>query len=63
MKPFRDIEDREYSPKEFSLLTGIPYRTLVRYDEKGYLVAGRTSTNRRFYTKEHYLQVYRGFRI
>jgi putative resolvase len=48
-----------YSPKEFGEMIGKSVITLQKWDRKGILRAGRSPTNRRYYTHEQYLQ-YRG---
>lgn len=45
-----------YKPKEFSKLIGLSVSSLQRLDRAGILVANRTSTNRRYYTMEHYME-------
>jgi len=52
--------EHTYSPKQFGKLIGKSVNTLQKWDRKGILPALRTSTNRRYYTHEQYLQ-YRGF--
>ena len=47
----------KYKIGEFSELTGIPLKTLQRWDREKKLVALRTLTNRRYYTYEQYLQL------
>lgn len=47
---------KNYKPKEFAELIGVSVKTLQRWDREGILKANRTPTNRRYYTKEHYLQ-------
>lgn len=49
----------EYKPRQFAVLVGVSVRTLQRWDKQGFLVAGRTKTGRRFYTRWH-LHVVRG---
>lgn len=46
--------EKIYKPKEFSELVGLSISSLQRLDREGILVANRTSTNRRYYTMEHY---------
>ena len=41
-----------YNVSEFAKLVGISVKTLQRWDREGRLVAGRTITNRRFYTDD-----------
>lgn len=48
-----------YAPRTFARLIGRSVKTLQRWDRQGILVAGRTPTNRRYYTHTQYLQ-YRG---
>ncbi len=48
-----------YSPKEFGEMIGKSVITLQKWDRKGILRAGRSPTNRRYYTHDQYLQ-YRG---
>lgn len=43
---------RKYRPKEVCKLLKISYRTLIRWDKSGKLMAYRTETDRRYYTKE-----------
>lgn len=45
-----------YKPKEFAELIGVSVKTLQRWDREGILKSNRTPTNRRYYTREHYLQ-------
>lgn len=45
-----------YSPKEFGALIGRSVITLQRWDREGIMKAGRTPTDRRYYTHEQYLQ-------
>lgn len=47
---------KNYKPKEFAELIGVSVKTLQRWDREGLLKANRTPTNRRYYTREHYLQ-------
>ena len=47
---------KNYKPKEFAELIGVSVKTLQRWDREGILNANRTPTNRRYYTREHYLQ-------
>ena len=44
-----------YKPSEFAKLVGVSVKTLQRWDREGILKAGRTPTDRRYYTQEHYL--------
>lgn len=39
-------------PKEVSKILGVTVKTLQRWDREKILVAYRTPTNRRFYTRE-----------
>ncbi len=48
-----------YKPHEFAALIGKSVLTLQRWDRQGRLVAQRSSTNRRYYTKQQYLE-YKG---
>lgn len=48
--------EKIYKPKEFSKLIGLSVSSLQRLDRAGILVANRTSTNRRYYTMEHYME-------
>ena len=41
-----------YKPKEFAELLNVSVKTLQRWDRNKVLIAKRTSTDRRFYTKE-----------
>lgn len=50
-------DNQIYNATEFANLVGVTVKTLQRWDREGVLVAGRTITNRRYYTKEHYSQV------
>lgn len=43
-------------PKDMSQKIGVSVRTLQKWDKAGILKAYRTPTNRRYYTKEQYLQ-------
>ena len=43
-----------YNISEFSQLIHVSMNTLRRWDKEKILVAGRTATNRRFYTQEQY---------
>ncbi len=43
-----------YTTGEFSNLIGVSTKTLERWDKKGILIAHRTPTGRRYYTKEQY---------
>ena len=45
-----------YKPSEFAKLVGVSVKTLQRWDREGILKAGRTPTDRRYYTQDHYLQ-------
>ena len=45
-----------YSPREFGALIGRSVITLQRCDRQGIMKAGRTPTDRRYYTHEQYLQ-------
>jgi putative resolvase len=45
-----------YSPREFGALIGRSVITLQRWDRQGIMKAGRTPTDRRYYTHEQYLQ-------
>ena len=51
--------EHTYSPKQFGKLIGKAVNTLQKWDRKGILSALRSPTNRRYYTREQYLQ-YRG---
>jgi predicted site-specific integrase-resolvase len=51
--------EHAYSPKQFGKLIGKSVNTLQKWDRKGILPASRSTTNRRYYTHEQYLQ-YRG---
>ena len=48
-----------YNITQFSQMTGVAVKTLQKRDRDSVLIAGRTPTNRRFYTDEH-LAVVRG---
>lgn len=48
--------EKIYKPKEFSKLIGLSVSSLQRLDREKILVANRTSTNRRYYTMEHYME-------
>lgn len=41
-------------PARFARMIGVSIKTLQRWDRKGILVAGRTPTDRRFYTMDQY---------
>lgn len=41
-----------YKPKEFAELLNVSVKTLQRWDRDKVLIAKRTPTDRRFYTKE-----------
>ena len=43
-----------YKPKQFAEMLGVTVKTLQRWDNDGKLIANRTPTDRRFYTKEQY---------
>lgn len=43
---------RMYKPAVVSVLLGVSVKTLQRWDKSGKLVARRTPTNKRYYTKE-----------
>ena len=45
-----------YKPKAFAELLGVSVKTLQRWDREGVLKANRTSTDRRYYTYDQYLQ-------
>lgn len=45
-----------YSAKEFSMVTGVSYRTLLNWDKEGKLVADRSLSGKRVYTEEHIKQ-------
>ncbi len=47
---------RIYKPKEFGELIRRSVKTLQRWDYEGILKAKRTTTNRRYYTHEQYLE-------
>ncbi len=51
--------EHTYSPKQFGKLIGKSVNTLQKWDRQGILHAFRSPTNRRYYTREQYLQ-YRG---
>lgn len=52
-----DLKDRKnYRPNEFAQMIGVSVKTLQRWDRDGILKAGRTPTNRRYYTQEQYNQ-------
>lgn len=51
-----DIMDKIYKPHEFAALIGKSVLTLQRWDRQGKLRAMRTDTNRRYYTKQQYLE-------
>jgi len=51
---------KNYKPGEFAEMVGVTVKTLQRWDREGILVAGRTPTDRRFYTYYQYLQVMQG---
>jgi hypothetical protein len=44
---------KTYTITEFAKLTGCKIKTLQSWDRKGYLVPGRTPSNRRIYTESH----------
>lgn len=46
-----------FSLGQFARKTGLHPQTLQRWDREGRLTAGRTTTNRRYYTDEHLRQV------
>ncbi|WP_370863096.1 MerR family transcriptional regulator, partial [uncultured Dubosiella sp.] len=45
-----------YKPKDFAELLGVSVKILQRWDREGILKAHRTSTDRRYYTHDQYLQ-------
>ena len=47
---------KHYKPKEFAELLNVSVITLKRWDKDGKLKAFRTTTNRRYYTYEQYLE-------
>lgn len=47
---------KSYRPNEFAQMIGVSVKTLQRWDRDGILKAGRTPTNRRYYTQEQYNQ-------
>ena len=47
---------KHYKPKEFAELLNISIITLQRWDNDWKLKAFRTTTNRRYYTYEQYLE-------
>ena len=51
--------EHTYSPKQFGKLIRKSVNTLQKWDRKGILPTFRSTTNRRYYTHEQYLQ-YRG---
>ena len=46
-----------YKPKDFSELLGVNVKTLQRWDRENILKAKRTSTDRRYYTYDQYLEI------
>mgnify|MGYP001114703019 CR=1 FL=1 len=46
-----------YAPREFAQIVGVTVHTLQRWDREGRLVAGRTMTNRRYYTDADVVRV------
>ena len=48
-----------YKPKEFAELLNVSVKTLQRYDREKILVANRTPTNRRYYTYDQYLRLWK----
>ena len=48
-----------YKPKDFSELLGVSVKTIQRWDREGVLKANRTSTDRRYYIYDQYLQFIR----
>jgi predicted site-specific integrase-resolvase len=46
-----------YPPREFGSLIGRTTNTLQRWDRQGILKAHRTSTGRRYYTHDQYLEI------
>lgn len=50
-----DMKEEIYKPKTFATLIGVTVKTLQRWDRRGYLIAHRTVTNRRFYTRSDYM--------
>ncbi|RTL12414.1 MAG: IS607 family transposase [Neisseriaceae bacterium] len=53
------MSNDSYKPHEFAALIGKSVLTLQRWDREGKLRAMRTETNRRYYTKQQYLE-YKG---
>jgi len=51
-----------YSPREFGALIGRTTKTLQRWDREGILTAFRSSTNRRYYTHDQYLEFTRQYK-
>ena len=49
-----------YTISEFAILAHCSIETLQRWDRTGILKAGRTITNRRYYTQEHLDRVLKG---
>lgn len=47
-----EVLKRCYSISEMAMAIGVSTATLRRWDEKGYLKASRTPTNRRYYTSD-----------
>ncbi len=50
------MNEKFYKPGEFAEITGVTVKTLQRWDREGTLKAHRTSTDRRYYTHDQYLQ-------
>lgn len=51
-----------YKPKDFSELLGVSVKTIQRWDREGVLKANRTSTDRRYYIYDQYLQFIRKYK-
>lgn len=47
----KELNMKIYKPAVFSVLIGVSIKTLQRWDNNGILKAGRTPTNRRYYTE------------
>ena len=45
-----------YKPKDFAELLGVSVKTLQRWDRDNILKSKRTTTNRRYYTYDQYLE-------
>lgn len=48
--------DQPYKPHEFAQMLGVTVKTLQRWDASGLLKAHRTPSNRRYYTRQQYLE-------